>query len=307
MRIVPLPQAMGAEVLDLDLTRDIPESQFAVLYQAYIDHLLLLFRGQTIGDTDLVRLARRFGELMMPPGAHERSGHQVSDAPPEITVVSNVKVNGVPIGELGDGEVVWHSDYSFKEVPGGMRVLHGVKIPPASAGGSTAFANMYAAWDNLPPDLRDIALTHHIKHDTAYDTNRNLRLGAVPVDDPRLASGPMHPIVSTHPETRANALFLGRRYKHYVAGLELAESDRVLDALWAHATQDAHVYVHGWQAGDVVLWDNRCTLHRRGPFDSSQERILHAAQVKGHRPFRDPQAASLPPHPRARSMQGQAA
>jgi taurine dioxygenase len=307
MKIVPLPGVMGAQVLDLDLTQDIPDEQFDLLYQAYLDHLLLLFRGPPVSDPDLVRLSRRFGELMLPPAAHERSGHQVSDAPPEITVVSNVKVNGVPIGELGDGEVVWHSDYSFKEVPGGMRVLHGVKIPPASAGGSTAFANMYAAWDSLDAGLREIALTHRIRHDTAYDTNRNLRLGAVPVDDPRLATGPMHPIVSTHPETHANSLFLGRRYKHYVDGLAIEESDRVLDALWAHATQDAHVYVHEWQQHDVVLWDNRCTLHRRGPFDSTQERILHAAQVKGHRPVCDPRAAALPPHPRAQAAQRQVA
>lgn len=299
--IVPLDAPMGAIVQGLDLTREIADADFDVLYRAYLDHLLLLFRGQTVNDHDLVRLARRFGELMMPPAAHERSGHQVSDAPPEITVVSNVKVDGVPIGELGDGEVVWHSDYSFKEVPGGMRVLHGVKIPPASAGGSTSFANMYAAWDTLPAELREIALRHEIKHDTAYDTNRNLRLGAVPVDDPRQAAGPRHPIVSTHPETRANSLFLGRRFKHYVDGLEIDASERLLDALWAHATQDAHVFTHEWQQGDVVLWDNRCTLHRRGPFDATQQRILHAAQVKGHRPYRDPQAAMLPPHPRFRA------
>lgn len=302
MKIVPLPHALGAEVLGLDLSRDIPRDVFETLYQAYLDHLLLLFRGQRIGDPDLVRVAGLFGELMLPPAAHERSGHQVSDAPPEITVVSNVKVGGVPIGELGDGEVVWHSDYSFKEVIGGMRVLHGVKIPPASAGGSTFFANMYAAYEGLPAELREVALAGHIKHDTAYDTNRNLRMGAQPVDDPRQAKGPEHPIVSTHPETRANSLFLGRRFKHYIVGYPVEESDRLLDALWAHATQDRYTLEHVWQEGDVVLWDNRCTLHRRGPFDAAQERILHAAQVKGHRPYRDPEAASLPPHPRAQAQ-----
>lgn len=297
MKIIPLPKAMGAEVFGLDLTREIPDDRFEQLYQAYLDHLLLLFRGQAIGDEDLLRLASRFGELMLPPAAHERSGHQVSDAPPAITVVSNVKVDGVPIGELGDGEVVWHSDYSFKEVVGGMRVLHGVKVPPAEAGGTTWFANMYAAFDGLPPELREVALAGSIRHDTAYDTNRKLRLGARPGQD----TGPEHPITSTHPETRANSLFLGRRLAHAIVGLPAQESDRLLDAFWEHATQERYTYEHAWQQGDVVLWDNRCTLHRRGPFDASQERILHAAQVKGHRPFRAPDAASLPPHPRARA------
>ncbi|VTU16217.1 Alpha-ketoglutarate-dependent 2,4-dichlorophenoxyacetate dioxygenase [Variovorax sp. PBL-H6] len=298
MKIIALPNALGAEVVGLDLTREIPEADFQMLYQAYLDHLLLLVRGQKIGDDDLLRLASRFGELMLPPAAHERSGHQVSDAPPAITVVSNVKVNGLPIGELGDGEVVWHSDYSFKEVVGGMRVLHGVKIPPAEAGGTTWFANMYAAFDTLPPDLRQVALQRAIRHDTAYDTNRNLRMGAKPGE----SSGPVHPIVNTHSETGANSLFLGRRLAHAIDGLPAGESDRLLDAMWQHATQDRFTYEHHWRQGDVVLWDNRCTLHRRGPFDARQERILHAAQVKGDRPLRAPDAHSRPPHPRARAV-----
>lgn len=302
MKIRPLPFALGAEVSDLDLRHEIPKDTFSELYQAYLDHLVLVFRRQDISDHDLVAVARLFGDLMMPPAAHERSSHQVSDAPPEITVVSNVKVNGVSIGELGDGEVVWHSDYSFKEVPGGMRILHGVKVPPASAGANTWFANMYSAFDELPHDLKTIALNGSIKHDTAYDTNRNLRMGAKLSDDPMQGPGPVHPIVSTHPETKANSLFLGRRLNHYVVGYSRQESDEILDALWEHATREPHCIEHCWEPQDIVLWDNRCTLHKRGPFDSSYERILHAAQVAGHRPYRDPNAAALRPHPRARSQ-----
>jgi taurine dioxygenase len=299
MKIIPLPNALGAEVRDLDLGREIPDAVFESLYQAYLDHLLLLFRGQRIDDAGLLRAASRFGELMMPPAAHERSGSQVSDAPPEITVVSNVKVGGVAIGELGDGEVVWHSDYSFKEVIGGMRVLHGVKIPPHSAGGSTAFANMYAAFDELPAALRSLALEGFIRHDTRYDTNRNLRVSARAVGAREDPQGPLHPIASTHPETGSNSLFLGRRLAHGIAGMVADRSDALLDALWAHATQAHFSYEHFWQPGDVVLWDNRCTMHRRGPFDATQERILHAAQVKGHRPFRAVEAQDKPAHPRA--------
>lgn len=129
MKIVPLPCSLGAEVIDLDLSSPLSSIDAAILKEAYLNHLLLLFRNQKIHDEDLIKVSSIFGELMLPPAQHERASIQESDAAPEITVVSNVKVNGVPIGELGDGEVIWHSDYSFKEVVGGMRILHGIKIP----------------------------------------------------------------------------------------------------------------------------------------------------------------------------------
>lgn len=304
MKIIPLNAALGAQILDLDLSLPIHEDDAAQLRQAYLDHLLLYFKNQTIDDSHLIKVAKIFGELMLPPAQNERSSIQKSLSPPEITVVSNVKINGVPIGQLGDGEVVWHSDYSFKEVIGGMRVLHGILIPPAIYGGITEFANMYAAYDDLSPKMKEYVLSHTIKHDTNYDTNRSLRMGATPVGDPLKGTGPIHPIVSTHPDTKLNTLFLGRRLAHYILNEDITTSDQILDELWAHATQEKFVYKHQWEPGDVVLWDNRCTIHKRGPFDSSQERILHAAQVIGHKPFLDIQSKNLAPHPRASLLTG---
>ncbi len=302
MKITPLAFCLGAEVSDLNLGEPISAHDAHLLKKAYLDHLLLLFPNQDIADQDLIRVSSIFGEMMLPPAAHERSSVQKSDAPPEITVVSNVKVNGVPIGELGDGEVIWHSDYSFKEVIGGMRILHGILIPPLEAGGSTEFANMYAAFDDLPPDLKKYALNHSIKHDIAYDTNRALRMGATPVTDPSKGVGPIHPMVSTHPESNCNSLFLGRRLAHYIMGETLEQSERILDALWEHATQEKYIYRHAWKKNDVVLWDNRCVIHRRGSFDSQHDRILHAAQVQGHKPFQAENAAIFKPHHRGASF-----
>lgn len=301
MKIMPLPQSLGAEIIGLDLAQPLSSEDAKLLKEAYLNHLLLLFRNQKIQDEDLIRVSSIFGEIMLPPTQHERANIQKSNAAPEITVVSNVKINGVPIGELGDGEVIWHSDYSFKEVIGGMRILHGVKIPPSTAGGSTEFSNMYAAFNDLPDDLKHYALNHSIKHDIAYDTNRALRMGATPVTDPTQSKGPIHPMVSTHPETNCNSLFLGRRLAHYIIGEPLEESEKILDRLWEHATQERYIYSHEWATNDVVLWDNRCVIHRRGPFDSEYERILHAAQVKGHKPFIAKDAASLKPHTRGLS------
>ena len=302
MKIEPYSNALGARVTGIDLSRTIPSDVFEELYQAYLDHLLLVFHEQPISDENLISLAKRFGDLRMPPAAHERASHQESDSPPEITVVSNVTKNGVAIGELGDGEVAWHSDFSFSETPGGMRILRGVKVPPPAAGANTFFANMYSAYDTLSSDLRHIALSHSIKHDNVYDTNKNIRMGATLSDNPLEGTGPIHPMVHTHPETKANSLFLGRRFKHYIIGYSMKESDEILDAIWEHATSAHHSIEHVWAQDDIVLWDNRCTLHRRGPFDPKYERILHAAQVKGQRPSLSSDASKLPPHPRARLM-----
>ena len=296
IEIAPLPGIMGAEVRGLDLCR-LDDSGFRILHQACLDHLLLLLRGQQLSDANMVEVARRFGEFELPPVTAQHVAHR--DAHPEITVVANVRVDGVPIGELGDGEVIWHSDYSFREVIAGMRMLHALEVPPDGEGANTEFCNMYAAYDTLPEALRRKIHGGTIKHDTAYDTNRQLRRGAVAVDDPRLGDGPDHPIVSTHPETGCNSLFLGRRPRHYVNGCSLEESAALLDALWAHATQPRLQIAHTWRQGDVVLWDNRCTIHRRGPFNPVARRVMHATQVKGHKPFEAPDAALRPAHPRA--------
>jgi taurine dioxygenase len=298
LEVRPLPGAMGAEVRGLDLAK-LDDESFRVLHQAYLDHLLVLVRAQELTDDDQVAVARRFGPIELPPHASERSSHQQYDGPPEITVVSNIKVDGVPIGELGDGEVIWHSDYSFREVIAGMRILRAVKLPPAGAGGNTQFCNCYAGYQALPPRLRDIVHGRTIKHDTAYDTNMNLRRGAQAVADVRTAPGPSHPIVSTHPETGCNALFLGRRPRHYVNGLTLADSDALLDELWSCMLEPGHIIEHEWREGDVVMWDNRCSLHGRGRFDPCAQRELHAAQVRGHQPFEAPDARLRPAHPRA--------
>jgi taurine dioxygenase len=298
LEVVPLAGAMGAEIRGLDL-RALDGETFKVLHQAYLDHLLVLVRGQEMSDDDQVFVARRFGTLEMPPASTERSSHQHYDGPPEITVVSNIKVNGVPIGELGDGEVIWHSDYSFRDVIAGMRILRAVRLPPAEAGGNTEFCNCYAGYQALPERLKKLVHGRTIKHDTAYDTNLNLRRGAQEVVDVRQSPGPSHPIVSTHPDTGCNSLFLGRRPKHYVNGLPVDDSETLLDELWSYMLQPGHIVEHEWREGDVVMWDNRCSLHRRGPFDASAQRELHAAQVRGHKPYEAPDAATRPVHPRA--------
>jgi taurine dioxygenase len=247
---------------------------------------------------------RRFGTPVTSSGLHqrnlaERAGNRLYNLPPEVTIVSNVREGGEAIGILGDGEVVWHSDFSFKERPTAARMLVAMEVPPQALGGNTFFLNCYAAYDALSPELKQRLSGVTIKQADIIDTAMKLRPGASLDADIRAVPGPSHPVISTHPETGHNLLLLGRRHGAYVNGRSLEESEALLDELWAHATQPRFCYEHRWRAGDVVVWDNRATLHRRDPFDAKSRRVLYAAQVEGHRPYEAPDALARPPHPRA--------
>lgn len=300
--VQPMAAALGAEIRGVDL-RALDEAAFGSIYRALLDHLLIVFRGQRLEPQDIVRLIHRFGTPVSSSNLHERrleerTANRLLDLPPEITVVTNLKENGRPIGILGDGEVVWHADFSFKERPTAARMLYAVEIPPAGQGGHTQFLNCYAAYDALPAALKRRISGLTVKQANIVDTAMKLRPGASLDDDIRATPGPSHPIISTHPETGGNMLFLGRRHGAYVNGFTLADSEALLDDLWRCAVDPRFCYEHHWAVGDLVIWDNRATIHRREPFDAQSRRVLYAAQVEGHRPFEAPDAARRAPHPR---------
>jgi len=298
--VVPLDAALGAAVRGLDL-RQLDDETFGRLHAAWLHHVLLVIRGQSLEAADLVTLVRRFGTPVTSSGMHQRSLDERTPSeslrlPPEVTVVSNVKRDGRAIGILGDGEVVWHSDFSFKERPTAARMLVAMELPPEA--GNTVFLNCYAAYEALSPDMKRRVSGVTIKQANIVDTAMQVRPGMSLNMDFREVPGPSHPVISTHPETGHNMLFLGRRHGAYVNGCSLEESEALLDALWVHATQPRFCYEHRWLPGDVVVWDNRATLHRRDAFDSESCRVLYAAQVEGHQPFEAPDALARPPHPR---------
>ena len=157
---------------------------------------------------------------------------------------------------------------------------------------------MYLALETLPADLRARGAGLKIKHDMTYNSAGDLREGFQPVTDVRAAPGPHHPIIRTHGETGYNALYLGRRPNAYVDGLPVAESEQLLDALWAHATQPQFTWHHQWRVGDIVIWDNRCVMHYRAPFDGGARRVMHRIQGKGDKPVLRSDAKPAP-HPRS--------
>ncbi len=301
--VAPIDAALGAEITGVDLTQ-LDDASFKRIHDAWLDNVLVVFRGQSVGTEDLVKLVRRFGTPVSSTNLHqrnldERAANKLYNLPAEVTVVSNVKEAGKTIGILGDGEIVWHSDFSFKEAPTAARMLVAREIPPREKGGNTMFLNCYAAYEALSDTQKKRIAGKTIKQGNTVDTAMKLRPGASLADDIRHTPGPSHPIISTHPVTGCNSLFLGRRHSAYVNGLALEESEALLDELWAHVAQPRFCYEHKWSVGDVVVWDNRCTLHRRDSFDSTERRVMYAAQVEGHKPYEASGALNLPAHPRA--------
>lgn len=291
MDVIPMNAALGAEVRCGDL-RKLDDAGIKALRQAWLDNLVVLVRGQEMSDGDLVEFGRRFGELqrsnpLPSPLATEGKVIQggVNQEFPEVTVVSNIVENGVAQGGLGDGELVWHTDMSSFELPPNQTILHSLEVP--ASGGNTGFNNMYLAYDTLPDDLRRRIDGLQLKHDATIDAAGNPRKQfANDSGDLRTSAGAVHPLVRTHPETGRNCLFLGRRIKGYIKGMEIAESEQLLDTLWQHATRRELEWFHSWKPGDLLMWDNRCVMHRREPFDAAARRKLHRVVVKGTKPFR---------------------
>jgi len=277
--VTPTGGGVGAEVHDIDL-RAIDDATFDAIHTAWVENAVLLFRGEHLTPGDLIAFSRRFGGLDLAP--IQENGRRFVDGIPELYVVSNVLENGVAIGSLGAGEAVWHTDMSYLPEPPKASMLYALETPPA--GGDTSFANMYAAWETLPADLKTRARGLRVKHDGTYNSGGYLRQGVTPTDDPRTSPGALHPLVCTHPDTGRRMLYLGRRRNAYIGGLETAESEALLDELWSYVDRPQFSWEHVWRVGDLVLWDNRCTMHRRDAFDPKQRRIMHRTQVKGELP-----------------------
>ena len=268
---------LGAEIAGIDLSKPLAQDDVEAIEDAWRERLVVVFRGQRLSDPQLLAFSRNFGELD-PPGPNPY-GEPFNKQHPEINVISNVIENGKPIGNLGDGEAVWHADMTYVDVPPKAAMLHSLEVPPS--GGNTYFANMIAAYETLPADLRTAAEGKVAVHDASRNSAGLLRKGYKEVADVRETVGAHHPLVRTNPETGRRALFLGRRPNAYVLGLEVADSEALLDSLWAHATQPRFAMCHEWQVGDLLMWNNLSVLHRRDPFDPKSRRVMHRTQIRG--------------------------
>ncbi len=278
--VVPITQYVGADIIGIDLTQPISDAQFAQIHDAWMQHHVLRFRGQNMTREQLQDFSRRFGELDKAP--INTRGKPWVEGFPEMAVMSNIKVDGESIGSLGYGEAVWHTDMSYNDITPSGALLYGIEV--TKSGGETGFLNMYHAYDTLPADLKAAIEGKSIKHDASRNSAGDLRAGFKAVTDPREAPGAVHPAVVRHPVTGRKALFLGRRPFGYVMCMSLEDSEALLDKLWAHASQENLAWFQKWNVGDLLIWDNRCVMHKRTAFDASERRLLYRTQIKGVRP-----------------------
>lgn len=291
---IPTGKALGAEVRGLDLGKDAPDAALARLKDIWAQHMVLLLRRQFLEKERLVEIADRLGGRMV-AGSHNfyvKDGHK-----PEasgrisniegLTLISNLDKDGNPqkfTEGSGSQELLWHSDNSYMESPPMGSLLNAVKVP-VNGGGHTRFCNQYLAYETLPEDLKRAIEGKHIRHDRSRNTSGKVRVTFQKATTREEVIGPVHPMVRIHPATRKRALYLGRRYdgpSSHIVELSDAESDALLDKLWAHATQEKFVWEHdGWQVGDLIMWDNQCVMHARTEVDHTQARLLHRVLVKG--------------------------
>ncbi len=258
MTVVPTDGALGAEILGLDLSKPVPKATVAAIRGAFLEHCLVVFRDQNLDEPDQVRFTRYFGE----PVVHVRK--QADRTNNEIMMVSNVKKNGKPIGALGHQEIEFHSDLSYMPKPGTISMLYAVEIP--DTGGATQWCNLYKAYAGL-----DEACKQGLAGLRATHRHFNAEQNPSDITD--------HPIVCTHPETGRKTLFVSPLFCKTVIGLDAANGRERLAGLFEHALQTKYVWTHNWQIGDLVMWDNRATMHRREPFPDTQRRIMKRTQV----------------------------
>ena len=281
VKVISSGKALAADIEGVDLSKALDAASLASIVEAWSEHLVLRFRGQKLSDPDLERFSAMLGPLDKAPTYSK--GVRTDVGSDFVTVISNVVVNGVAIGDLGNAEALWHTDMSYNETPPMASALYSLEIPPV--GGETGFCNMYKAWETLPQDLRQRISGRMCVHDSSTNSVGGLRGGHEAVTDVTKTPGARHPMVITHPVTKRECLFLGRRRNAYIVGLPINESEELLDAVWAHTTKKELSWYQEWQVGDLILWDNRCVMHRRDDFDPNSRRIMQRTQIAGSKPY----------------------
>ena len=271
--IRPLSAVLGAEVVGLDLAQRFDDATRRAVYAAFVRHHVLVFRDQRLAPEQQIAFTQQFGTLERHIARNRGAGN------PLVHVVSNLDAAGRPSGKLGSTR--WHTDKSFRPEPSLATILHAITMPPD--GGDTCFANMYAAYDALSEGdkaaLDDVRVIH------SWELSRQKIGERATVEEIRDAPPMRHPLVRVHPDTGRKCLFMGEHASHF-DGRPLAEGRARLAALEAHATQPRFVYRHRWRPGDVLMWDNRCLLHRADQnFDATRHPlVLHRTCLRGSAP-----------------------
>jgi taurine dioxygenase len=273
IRARPLSPALGAEIFGVDLAQPLDDATFETIRDLWHEYCVLCIPAQTLGELDQVRFAERFGELAATLHDYESGkGH------PAIMYVTNEKKDGKYVGALPDGEMYFHSDMCYLERPSKATLLYAMDIP--SVGGNTLFANMYKAYEALPEGTKQ--RLEGLKAVNTYDPgNSNYATMRTRTRSSPTARSYAQPIVCTHPATAGKALYVNRLMTESIVDMPPEESRALLESLFDHQEQPEFIYEHRWTPGELVIWDNRCTLHARTNFSAAELRKLRRVTVKG--------------------------
>jgi taurine dioxygenase len=269
----PLAPAIGAEIIGVDLSRPMDEATFAKVLDTWHDSNVILFRDQHLSEDDQVRFGERFG----PPAVSHTRRYTTKN--PAVMLISNIRENGELIGALPDGEMNFHTDQCHQERPAMASMLYSLEVP--SVGGNTLFANAYLAYETLPAAMKRRIDGRKALNAYDYDNASTIRGTKLRDGIPSY----WHPIVRTHPVTRRKALYVNRLMTVAIEGMSDAEAGEVLNTLFDHQEQRQFVYEHVWRPHDVLLWDNRCTLHARTDFSAAERRLMRRLTILGEKPF----------------------
>lgn len=276
--IIPSGAALGAEIRGVNLTEPLDDATKDTIIDAYHQHQAVFFRDQNLTDRQLISFSGIFGEVIADHRPKNYHPELDTDVPDLVDVVSNVSVDGISIGALGSGEAIWHSD--TVPLPNAALILHALEIPTQSTS-DTRIANTQAAFAAMPEKMRqrlEGRVLIHGRQDYSL-----VKEDGGPEIDPSQSPGPWFPLVRTHIATGKKGLFLGRRGDCYIVDMDVAESNALLEEIWNHVTQPEFVWSHQWSVGDVLVWDNRCTVHSRGAISEGRRR-LHRTTTAGEWP-----------------------
>ena len=273
MEVIPLSSALGAEIRGVNAARPIDEATFARIRDAWHQHLVILLRGQDLDEDQQVRFAERFGPLSPIHTDHHSPTNKA------VMYIGNRKKDGKLVGALPLGEMQFHSDQCYKERPAMGTMLYAIEIP--AEGGNTLFANAYKAYDALPVEVKERVTGR--KAVQVYDYGGGV-LDRKHMVEPQEGLSYAHPVARMHPATGRKALYVNRLMTHSIEGLPREESERLLGIMFATIERPEFIYEHRWRVGDLLLWDNRCTLHARRDFDPSASRWLRRVTIQGERP-----------------------
>jgi len=280
--VTPRHPALGAEVRGIDMRKPMDPATAKAVRDAWTKHLVLVFPDQPITDQEHVAFTRHFGE---PEIFHQTSLHLRSDDVKEIFLVSNVDAQNRIVMPSDPGQKQlnssrqWHTDSSYKTLPSIGSLLHGIEI--SRTGGITQFINMYMVYDELPDALRRQVEGRKARHDFAMLSR--LTGAPAPSGAERAAVPPVwHPMVRRHPESGRKALYISSIYNDAIEGMEDGAARRLIEELSEFAAQPKYMYRHAWEPHDVLMWDNRCTVHAVTPYDPLERRVMHRTTIVGN-------------------------